>query len=184
MKGGAPMSAKAYNETSRASRKTVLEEKGMRTVRSTDVYLPKEGLKEVSYCRKCGIIYQNKRWYMDEAELAKVKAIPDSGKVVCPSCQRMQDNNPGGIVTLSGEYMHQHEVEILDLLKHKESYYRAKNPLGRIMEINQEGNVLTISTTEDKLAQKLGRDVYKAHKGALHYKWNHDESFVRVSWIR
>jgi NMD protein affecting ribosome stability and mRNA decay len=178
------MVTKAPVDRSRVSGKTVLEEKGMRTVRSTDVYLPKEGLKEVSYCRKCGSIYRQKRWYIDNAELANLKSDPESGKVICPSCQRMGDNNPAGVVTLSGEYLRQHEVEILDLLKHKEAIYRAKNPLGRIMEINQEGNVLTISTTEDKLAQKLGRDVFKAHKGDLHYKWSHDEKFVRVNWSR
>jgi NMD protein affecting ribosome stability and mRNA decay len=178
------MSVKTYGGTGRLSGKTVLEEKGMRTVRSTDVYLPKEGLKEVSYCKKCGNIYRNKRWLMDEAELEKVQSDPEATKLVCPSCQRMKDNNPAGIITLSGEYMHRHELEILDLLKHKESYYRAKNPLGRIMEITQEGNVLTIATTEDKLAQKLGRDVYKAHKGDLHYQWSHEEKFVRVNWSR
>jgi len=178
------MATNVHIDRSRLPGKTVLEEKGMRTVRSTDAYLPKEGLKEVSYCRKCGVIYRQKRWYIDAAELVNVKASPESGKVICPSCQRMQDNNPAGIITLSGEYMRQHELEILDLLKHKETIYRVKNPLGRIMEISQEENALTISTTEDKLAQKLGRDVFKAHKGDLHYKWNHDEKLVRVNWSR
>jgi hypothetical protein len=49
---------------------------------------------------------------------------------------------------------------------------------------NRPAGVLTISTTEDKLAQKVGREVYKAHKGELNYSWSHDLHFVRVNWKR
>jgi NMD protein affecting ribosome stability and mRNA decay len=178
------MTRRRHDDTTRLSSHLGRDEKGQRAERSTDVYLPKEGMKVVSFCRKCGVIYHNKRWYTDEAELERVRSDPGATKIVCPSCLRMHDNNPGGIITLSGEYLVRHEVEILDLIKRKEAMYRAKNPLGRIMEINQDGSVLTISTTEDKLAQKIGRDVYKAHKGDLHYQWSEKESFVRVNWAR
>jgi len=167
----------------RLSHRSGVEEKGQRTVRSTDVYLPKEGM-EVSYCRKCGLVYRQKRWFIDPVELEKLKSDPSAGKIVCPACQRMSDNVPGGVVTFSGDYLRLHEEEILELIKNKESRSRMKNPLGRIMEIRQEGSVLTISTTEDKLAQKLGKDIYKAHKGELHYQWSHGENFVRVDWKR
>lgn len=168
----------------RVSHKEGVEEKGQRTVRSTDVYLPRTGLKEAAVCKKCRLVYQNKRWYLDEREANRLLADSGTNKGVCPACRRMEDNNPGGIVTLSGDYFRKHEVEILDLIKNEEAESRGKNPLGRIMEISQEENVLTISTTEDKLAQKLGREVYKAHKGELHYQWSHDQNFVRVNWAR
>jgi hypothetical protein len=96
----------------------------------------------------------------------------------------MEDNLPGGVITLAGSYLREHEVEILDLLKNAEVNSRLKNPLGRIMEINQEKDLITITTTEDKLAQKLGRQLYKAHDGELHYHWSHDQHFVRVNWTR
>ncbi len=178
------MTIRAHDDTTRLSSQFGRDEKGSRAARSTDVYLHKDGVKEVSFCRKCGIIFRNKRWYIDEAELERVRSDPGATKVVCPSCLRIHDNNPGGIITLSGEYLVHHETEILDLIRRKETMYRSKNPLGRIMEINQDGNVLTIATTEDKLAQKIGRDVYRAHKGDLHYQWSEKEKFVRVNWAR
>lgn len=168
----------------RVSHKEGVEEKGLRTVRSTDVYLPKTGLKETAVCKKCHLIHRNKRWYLDEKESQRLLMDVKTNKGVCPACRRMEDNNPGGVVTLTGNYFKEHEHEILDLLKNEEAESRGKNPLGRIMEISQEGHVLTISTTEDKLAQKLGREVYKAHKGELHYQWSHDQNFVRVNWTR
>lgn len=167
----------------RLSRRSGVEEKGQRTARSTDVYLPKQGM-ELSYCKKCGVVYRQKRWIMDPVELEQVKADPAAGRIVCPACQRMADEVPGGFLTLTGDYLRQHEVEILELIKNTESRSRMKNPLGRIMSISQEDGVLTILTTEDKLAQKLGKDVYKAHSGQLNYQWSHTENYVRVDWKR
>ncbi|HOP40587.1 MAG TPA: BCAM0308 family protein [Geobacteraceae bacterium] len=167
----------------RLSRKIGVDEKGQRTVRSTDVYLPKEGM-QVSYCTKCGVIYREKRWIMDPVELVRLKEDPTVGTIVCPACQKMRDNVPGGFLTLSGEYLRNHENEILELIKNTEEKSRNKNPLGRIMEISQEEDVLTILTTLDKLAEKLGKEIYKAHSGELNYQWSHGENSVRVYWKR
>lgn len=167
----------------RLSHRTGVDEKGPRTARSSDVYLPKEGM-EVSWCKKCGVIYRQKRWLMDPVQLEQVKADPAAGTILCPACQRMRDNVPGGIVTFSGGYLRAHEDEILELIKNIEQKSRTKNPLGRIMEIRQEGDVLTVSTTEEKLAQKLGRDIFRSHKGDLHFAWSEGESFARVDWKR
>jgi NMD protein affecting ribosome stability and mRNA decay len=167
----------------RLSRKLGVEEKGQRTARSTDVYMSKDGI-EVSYCTKCGVINRQKRWIMDPIELNQLKEDPAVGKMVCPACQKMQDNVPGGFLTLSGEYLRKHEHEILELIKNTEAKSRNKNPLGRIMELTQEGNVLTIHTTLDRLAEKLGKEIYKAHSGELNYQWSHGENTVRVNWKR
>lgn len=167
----------------RLSRKTGVEEKGQRAARSTDVYLPKEGMTE-SYCSKCGVIYRQKRWIMDSVELLRVKENPEAGVIVCPACQKMRDKVPGGFLTLSGSYLRQHEHEILELIKNTEAKSRGKNPLGRIMELHQEGDMLTIHTTLDRLAEKLGKEIYKAHRGDLAFQWSHGENMVRVAWQR
>ena len=96
----------------------------------------------------------------------------------------MEDHNPAGVVTLSGPYLASHKDEILHAVKQQEAKARGKNPIGRIMEINEEGDHITITTTEDKLAQKLGRELYKSQKGELHYHWSHDQHLVRVGWRR
>ena len=178
------MATKGHDDRTRLSTKITREEKGQRTERSTNVYLPKKGMKEAAICSKCHLIYQNKRWYMDESESRKLLADSRVHRGTCPACRRMEDSLPAGIATFSGDYLLQHGAEILDIIKNAETKSRAKNPLGRVMEISQEGNILTVSTTEDKLAQKLGREVYKAHKGELRYQWSHDQDLVRVKWER
>lgn len=161
-----------------ATNRTGLEEKGQRNVRSLDVYLSKRGLPEGASCRGCGIVYHNKRWQRE--------SVRGEGncEVLCPACQRMEDHNPAGVVTLSGPYLASHRNEILNTIKQQEAKAREKNPIGRIMEITEEKDRITVTTTEDKLAQKLGREVYKSQKGELHYQWSHDQHMVRVAWTR
>ena len=90
----------------------------------------------------------------------------------------MHDDNPAGIVTLSGEYLLQHENEILNIIKHVE----AKSPGPRTpwpgsWRYNQEKKSSPFPPPTTKLAQKLGRELYKAHKGELHFQWSQTESF-------
>lgn len=160
-----------------------MEEKGQRAARSTDAYVGDAGMKEVSVCTGCRALYWNKRWYPDE-RAAGLSSDMARHETLCPACHRMRDNNPAGIVTYSGGYLLEHEDEILNTIKNSEERARIKNPLARIMEIHQEGDNLTVSTTDDKLAQRLGRDVYKAHSGDLEYKWSRENRFLRVNWNR
>lgn len=52
------------------------------------------------------------------------------------------------------------------------------------MDISKDKDGMTITTTDVKLAQKIGRMVFKSHGGTLHFRWTDDEDFVRVSWSR
>jgi len=162
----------------RISNKEGMQEKGQMSVRSSDVYLSKRGLPETALCKRCGLVYRNKRW---QAETVSGKI---DNEVLCPACQRTEDHNPGGVVTLSGPYLSSHKAEILNTIRHEEAKSRVKNPIARIMEIKEEVGRITVTTTEDKLAQKLGREVFKSQKGELHYQWSHDQNLVRVEWMR
>ena len=161
-----------------------MEEKGQRTARSTDPYHTEKASKEVAVCSGCSALYWNKRWYLDEGEAESLISKKVKNTVLCPACQRMQDNNPAGIAVFTGDYLVAHEEEILNSLKNIEEKARVKNPLSRIMEIRQDGNILTVLTSDDKLAQKLGRDIFKAHSGSLQYQWSNEHNFVRVNWSR
>ena len=54
-----------------------------------------------------------------------------------------------------------------------------KNPLDRVIQMVPEGNDrLIIETTTEKLAQRLGKAVYRAYKGSLDFRWSHMNKFV------
>lgn len=154
-------------------------EKGQRTPRSMDVYEERGGVKGVAYC-SCGVVYRNKRWFFEEPVTEKL----EGNELVCPACRRIADQNPAGIVTLNGDFLAVHESEIHNLINNTAQSAVTKNPLGRVMEICNEKDGITITTTDVKLAQKLGREVFKSYGGQLQYIWSHAEAPVRVVWQR
>ena len=57
-----------------------------------------------------------------------------------------------------------------------------KNPLERIIRLDQLNGDWRIETTNEKLAQRLGRTMKKAKGGKVAYNWSHNNKFVRVVW--
>lgn len=53
-----------------------------------------------------------------------------------------------------------------------------------LMNITKLDDTITITATDVKLAQKIGREMFKALRGDLHYNWSHGEDLVRVNWSR
>lgn len=148
---------------------------------TTDAYLMKGG-QGVSVCEGCQAVYRNKRWYTGPEVM---KAGTMTMKVVCPACLKIRDNFPGGIVTLAGSYVLPHKREIIKLVKNEEDRARGFNPLERVMSIKENGRgSIIISTTNEKLAQRLGRAIKKAFHGDVKYHWSHDNKLVRVDWER
>ena len=154
------------------------KEKGQRTPRSMDVYQGKGGVEGAAQCG-CGAIFRNKRWYQGGG------ATATGGRgLVCPACRRIADRNPAGVVSLSGRYLADHGAEIENLVRNAAEAAGRTHPLGRVMELSREKDGMTITTTDIKLAQKIGREVFKAHGGELHFRWTDDEDLVRVTWSR
>ena len=87
-------------------------------------------------------------------------------------------------MTLSGSYLWKHEEEIQRILKNEEHKALAKNPFERIIRSHRDNDKLVIETTENKLAEHLGRVLHKAHQGELNISWSGDPDICRVSWER
>lgn len=155
-----------------------------RTITNEDPYHPEEGLKEPAICDGCGALYRNRRWQLD-AQAAEVEsANPEVSRVSCPACQKIAEKYPEGIVTLRGAYLWEHEEEIRNILRNEESRAMSQNPLQRIMRMEREGDELIIETTEQKLAERLGKVLHRAHQGALSVTWSDDHRLCRVGWER
>jgi len=151
--------------------------------RTRDPYIPRKGPLEVGVCPGCHAISRKKRWYMDEAEyvsLVRTGAMPRR----CPACRKIADGFPSGVVTLRGGFLRTHRDEILTIVHNEELRARETNPLERIMGIRDEDESVEILTTDEKLAQRIGREIRKAYQGAVSYKWSEDANLVRVNWSR
>ena len=149
-----------------------------------DPYLAVMPPDEVAVCRECRSVYAGKRWQLESQaaeDLARARQVVDT---LCPACQKTRDRIPGGVVSLSGSFVSAHEQEILNLVNHENEEAMRINPLERIIDIERSGDGLTILTTNEKLAQRIGRAVHKAYDGDVEYKWSRGDKLVRVNWHR
>ena len=147
-----------------------------------DPYAMLKAPKGPAICRKCKAIYANKRWYFDEAAARKLAAFSRTQKLVCPACQKIRDDDPEGIVILKSSDLRDHEAEIRGLIANVEVCAVSVNPLDRVMKITRRKKELEVQTTNDRLAQRLGRVLVRAYKGKAAYSWAHRDMMVRVTW--
>lgn len=148
-----------------------------------DPYLTAADPKDPSSCRKCGSVYHGKRWVYKDAVPAEMleKAKPDT---LCPACMKIRDNYAEGFLVLEGDFVKEHREEILNLIKNKETLALSINPLERIISLKEKKGVIEISTTTDKLAQRIGQILSKAFHSEAEFKWSSDTKLARVIWKR
>jgi len=78
-----------------------------------------------------------------------------------------------------------HKQDLMKLIKNEEVRAHGFNPLERVMSVAENGKgSIVISTTNEKLAQRLGRAIKKAFHGEVTYRWSHDNKLARVDWVR
>lgn len=150
----------------------------------TDTYLPKGAPGKMVVCPGCHAVSAGKRWRLDEEAYAKSLRAGVARQEFCPACEKIRDRYPSGQVTLRGAYLAEHREEILRIIANEEKRARGINPLHRIMSISEENGRLEITTTDEKLAQRIGRELRKACGGTVSYGWSHNDKFLRVQWER
>lgn len=149
-----------------------------------DPYLSMEMPYEMAVCKKCRAVYHNKRWYLDDELYKKTSKLKEVNKVLCPACLKIKDKFPGGIVRLKGLFLKEHREEIMNLIRNAEERAREINPLERIIGINEIKDGMEVTTTNERLAQRIGKSLQRAYQGEVEYKWTHDDKLVRVEWKR
>jgi hypothetical protein len=115
-------------------------------------------------------------------QAAKLAASPRTPKLVCPACQKIKDDYPEGIVTLTWSHLPDYEAEIRGLIANVETRAVSVNPLDRVLKIVRRKQELEVQTTNDRLAQRIGRALVRSYKGKAAYKWAHRDMMVRVTW--
>jgi len=152
--------------------------------RIEDPYVLEEG-QEAAICTGCQAFYQSKRWFFDDKLAKRLAGTAKVREVVCPTCRKIKDRYAEGILTLSGEFFKDHREEIVTLLEKEAGRVGNRNVADRVIQMAPAGkDKLVVETTTEKLAQHLGRTIYKAYKGELGFKWAEMNKFVRVYWSR
>lgn len=143
-----------------------------------DPYFLREKYTDPSVCEYCGLVFRAGifEW--------PTKSVEDAEKMTCPACRRIQDNYEGGRVLLEGSFITEHRDEILNILRNTEEVEKKYRPLERIMSLTEGEGQISISTTYEHIARRLGEAVHKAYKGELKIQYPEGQKYVRIYWKR
>ena len=147
---------------------------------------PSRAISEPAVCKECGAVYANRRWTAARSTSTSTnERLRPAQITLCPACKQQRTGEPRGFVLLDGDFFSAHGEEIEQLLRNEAKRAAADNPLARTMEFTRgDGHKLTVSTTTEHLAQRLGHAVEKAFGGSVHYDFSHENKLARVTWRR
>lgn len=135
-------------------------------------------------CSKCMAVYDGHKWFYDEGEHAKLTRTKSAELTLCPGHQRIEKRRIDGVVTLKGNFLKQHYNEAINLINNIADKQLHRNVAARIYNIHQNGEGITVETTDTSLAERIGKEIEKAFDGELTIQWLQDAEFVRVNWER
>lgn len=146
----------------------------------------KRASKEPAVCAGCGAVYVNRRWTAADAQRGErdSKHWRPARMTTCPACQQAHGGLPSGYVLLAGAFLVAHRDEVENLLRNEAERAAEDNPTGRIMRWKEDDGKLTLSTTTEHLAQRLGHALEKAFHGTVDYDFSHENKLARVTWRR
>jgi NMD protein affecting ribosome stability and mRNA decay len=136
-------------------------------------------------CPSCGAAYVNRRWVQagQSARHASRTVVPRS--VLCPGCRMAAEGTWRGEVRMSGSFLSAHRPEVERLLRNEAARAGEDNPTGRITRWMSDGpDALTVRTTSEHLAKRLGQALHKAFRGRVRYQFSHENKFAHVLWSR
>jgi hypothetical protein len=125
-------------------------------------------------CTRCGALYTNNEWTWN--------TLPDKYEHgVCPSCKRIEHNEPAGRVVLKGTYFSGHKDEIIQLIENISRSELSAHPLERLMDMRNGTKDTEFTTTGIHLARRIGNALQLAYEGKLITTLTDDDHLI-VEW--
>lgn len=147
-------------------------------------------------CTRCEAVWYDGHWHtapnLAAALKAKRKAAKPSKDIFCDEC-RYVVNGPAdaksglfeGELTLDGLTDKTEKAEILATVRNAAKRAQKRDPEARIIAIDDRGERVVVTVTENQLAASLGKAVDSSHKGGkLRITWSSDDLPARVHWTR
>ena len=165
-------------------RGTIHTRRNLAEFNSNDPYAPRFAPEETAVCTECHALYERRHWFFDEEAYFYVSAQPDTHQVLCPACQKIRDGYAEGQVTIRpSTFVSTHKDEIFRIIRNEEARAKGDNPLERIIAMTETDTSLIITTTNEKLAQRIGRTLKSTHHGQTTYHWS-EPKFLTIEWQR
>lgn len=156
----------------------------------------KRKMTGLKLCTRCEAVWYDGHWHnapnLAAAIKAKRKASKPAKDLYCEEC-RYAVHGPAdkksalfeGELTLDGLVDKKEKAEILATVRNAAKRAQRRDPEDRIVAIDDRGERVVVTTTENQLAVALGKAVDASHKGGkLRITWSSDDLPARAHWTR
>ncbi|HKJ32786.1 MAG TPA: BCAM0308 family protein [Balneolales bacterium] len=129
----------------------------------------------IKVCKLCHAVYVDGRWTW--------ATIPNAAdEVICPACQRFEENQPAGIMDIKGNLFKEHKAEVLKLITETEKAENKVHPMERIMSISDKHNHTIVTTTGVNLVREIAESLRKSFDGRLEFNYQEANDSLNVIW--
>ena len=145
----------------------------------------------IAACPNCHALYYDKHWHTWSNAST---ILPKGHKVreeVCAACRMLAPSKKGGRsefgyageVVLSGLADTALKLEVVRTVKNIAERAVLRDPEAQVIQIEDKGRSVRVTTTQNHLAEAIGKEVAAAHKGGeLNIRFSNENLPVRVYW--
>ena len=127
-------------------------------------------------CPDCGLVHHAGRWYEGAPPLTDVA----SGR--CPACERVQAEDPAGILSLPAALIGD-RAELERSLRNAASAEATEHPLERLMDLREDADgALVVTTTGIHLARRLANLIERQVHRQARFDFVDGVELLRVDW--
>lgn len=146
-----------------------------------------EGLR---LCDRCNAVYYDGHWHTNPRFASLIREHrPNAKKELCRQCAYIVNGDVNtrhgfeGLVVLDGLRDPDEKHEILLTVRNFARKATDRDPEDQIADIDDRGERVVISTTDNQMAVGIGKAVDKSFKGGdLRIVWSKDDMPARVYW--
>jgi hypothetical protein len=149
------------------------------------------GKRDFIVCPECEAVYYHKSWHhgMEGAVKDQMpEEFADKHGIkfrTCPACQMKKDKVYEGEVIIRVGKSGGVKSDILNAVKNSDKQAQDRDPMDRVLWIDDRGSEVRVYTSENQLAVKIGKKINSAFKGGkLNIKYSGKEDTARVVWER
>lgn len=144
--------------------------------------------KGIAVCPRCHAVFYDKHWHAWAKALLSLPLSLKAREEVCRACLLSSAGKSTGygyegeviLAGLSGESLKQ---EVIRTAKNVARRALKRDPEDQIIKIEDLGKRVRITTSENRLAEAIGKEVDRAYKGgALKISFSKSDLPVRVYW--
>ena len=143
---------------------------------------------QMKACNRCHAVYYDQHWHHEPALYEKVAGTQLDKNILCPECTWIKAGFHGivdfeGEVLLKGVPSEDMKREIINEIRNIGNRASNRDPQDQIIKIEDKGDTIRITTTENQLAVSIAKQVSRAHKGGkLDIKFSKEDKPVRIVW--